>query len=86
MELINKKTELLANIDELKRYFQQPGPDRDFAHDLMRLGICFVVTEENAKLFFAPSRFIGYQDNRRHNHTHNGDRDGREPNAAIEPV
>lgn len=46
MELITKESELLANIKTLKQYLKGSGIDRDFAIDLVRLGICFVVTEE----------------------------------------
>src|SRR4051812_27773733 len=86
MELITRKAELTENIARLQRYLEAPGADRDFALDLIRQGICFVVTEENGKAFFAPSRFIGYRSNTRHDHVHNDDKDGRETNAALEAI
>lgn len=86
MELITRKAELTDNIARLQQYLQGSGPDRDFALDLIRQGICFVVTEQDGKAFFAPSRFVGYRSNTRHDHVHNEDKDGRETNAALEAI
>jgi 5-methylcytosine-specific restriction protein A len=84
MKLVTTASELLENIETLKKYLQSSGADRDFALDLVRQGICFVITEENTTPFFAPSRFIGYKDNTREDHLQNDDKDGRETNAALE--
>jgi hypothetical protein len=86
MELVTKESEVLVNIETLKKYLEGSGVDREFVLDLIRLGICFVVTEENATPFFAPSRFIGYRSNTRHDHLHNEDKDGRETNTALEAL
>ena len=83
MELITQKAELADNIGRLQEYLRGSGADRDFALDLIRKGICFVVTEQDGKPFFSPSRFIGYRSNTRHDHVHNEDKDGRETNAAL---
>lgn len=84
MALITRESELLANIETLKRQLNGSSVDRDFGLDLVRLGICFVVTEEDGSPFFAPSRFVGYRNNTRHNHLHNPDKDGRDTNTALE--
>jgi hypothetical protein len=84
MELITKKSELFANIQTLRRYLRDPGVDRDFALGLVRLGICFAITEEDGNAFFAPSRFVGYRGNTRHHHSNNDEKDGRKTNAALE--
>jgi hypothetical protein len=87
MDLITTESEVLVNIETLKQYLQSSGIDRDFVLDLIQLGICFVVTEENAAPFFAPNRFIGYRNNTRHDHLHNEDKDTRlqrfEPRASA---
>jgi hypothetical protein len=86
MDLITQKTELAENVARLQQYLQGSGSDRDFALDLIRQGICFVVTEEGGATFFSPSRFVGYRSNTRHDHVHNEDKDGRETNAALETI
>ena len=86
MDLITRNTELSENIARLREYLQATGADRDFALDLIRHGICFVITEENGTPVFAPSRFVGYRSNSRHDHVHNEDKDGRETNAALEAI
>jgi hypothetical protein len=86
MELITQKAELVVNIARLQDYVRGSGADRDFAFELIRQGICFVVTEQDGKPFFSPSRFIGYRSNTRHDHVHNEDKDGRETNAALEAI
>jgi putative restriction endonuclease len=86
MELIATKAELSENVARLQQYLHESGADRDFAVDLIRQGICFVVTEQNGKPFFSPSRFVGYRSNTRHDHLHNDDKDGRETNAALEDI
>lgn len=86
MDLITRKAELTENIARLRQYLKSSGADRGFALDFIRQGICFVVTEQDGKAFFAPSRFIGYRSNTRHDHVHNEDRDGRETNAALEAI
>jgi hypothetical protein len=86
MKLITKKSELLENLARLQNYLQQPGVDRDFALELIKQGICFIVVEQDGKLFFGPSRFVGYKSNNRHDHVHSDDKDGRETNVAIEAI
>lgn len=86
MELISCKTELAANIDKLREYLSAPGPDNEFAVELIRSGICFVVTSKAGDVLFAPSRFVGYSQNSRHDHGANEDKDGRETNDAIEQL
>jgi hypothetical protein len=82
MDLMTRKTELFENIARLREYVQITDADRDFALDLSRRGICFVVTEENGKPFFTPSRFVSYRTNSRHDRVQNEDKDGRETNAT----
>lgn len=84
MDLITKESEVLANIETLKQYLN--GAERDFALDLLRHGVCFVITEENGRPFFAPSRFIGYRGNTRNDHLHNEEKYGGATNAALEGV
>lgn len=84
MDLITNNTELFQNIARLSECRQATGADRSFALGLIRHGICFVITEENGSPFFAPSRFVGYRTNSRHDHVRNDDKDGRETNAALD--
>lgn len=84
MDLISSKAELAANIDTLRGYLSSNGVDKEFAVELIRSGTCFVVTTRGAAILFAPSRFVGYAQNSRHDHGTNEDKDGRETNAALE--
>jgi len=83
MELISSRSELLANIAQLREYLRRPGLDRDFASALIRKGRCFVIAAESGELCFAPSRFVGYRTNSRHEHIHNGTKHGSKTNGAI---
>ena len=83
MELISSRSELLGNIAQLREYLRRPGLDRDFASDLVRKGRCFVIAENSGEMCFAPSRFVGYRTNNRHDHLHNGTKHGSKTNDAI---
>lgn len=86
MELITETTELFENVSRLNEYLHKSDTDRDFARDLIRRGICFVVTQQNGNAFFSPSRFVGYRGNTHHDHLRNEEKDGRETNAALDAI
>jgi hypothetical protein len=76
--------EIRQNIDTLAHYLASgSGPDYEFSISLVRVGICFVVTERDGEPFFAPSRFAGYAGNSRLNHVRNKGKHGRDTNPAI---
>jgi hypothetical protein len=83
MRLIRTRSELDENVATLAGYLRDPGVYQEFARRLIGKGICFIVVAIQGEAFFAPSRFVGYCANTRHDHLHNDDKDGRETNGAI---
>lgn len=80
MELISNSADIFRNIE----YLEQALVRRDRrALALIKRGTCFVAYGQNDLVKFAPSRFIGYQDNTFEGHTKNQSKDGRETNPAI---
>ena len=86
MQLVSTRGEIAENIGRLREYLAEPGVHRDYALERIELGICFVVTESSFGLFFAPSRFVGYQSNTHAAHERNDSKDGRDTNEALEVI
>ena len=86
MKLINDKEELIKNIETLEGYLTE-GNDYSTkeATSLIKRGTCFVAYQVDKELRFAPSRFIGYIDNKLEIHSVSH-RDGRETNKAINSI
>lgn len=84
MRLINTKNQLIKNIDTLEGYLTE-GDDysSNEAKSLVKRGTCFVAYKIDRELRFAPSRFIGYTDNKLDKHSASDEKDGRETNKAI---
>ncbi len=84
MRLINTKNQLIKNIDTLEGYLTE-GDDyaANEAKSLVKRGTCFVAYNIDRELRFAPSRFIGYIDNKLDKHSASDEKDGRETNKAI---
>ena len=60
MALINNVDQLRENIQVLETALIS---NNDEAINLVRKGMCFVVSERDGKLSFGPSRFLGYKNN-----------------------
>lgn len=84
MRLINTINQLIKNIDTLEGYLTE-GDDyaADEAKSLVKRGTCFVAYKIDRELRFAPSRFIGYIDNKLDKHSASDEKDGRETNKVI---
>jgi 5-methylcytosine-specific restriction protein A len=87
MKLIITKNQLINNIDTLEGYLT--GGD-DYSNNeataLVKRGTCFVAYKIDKELRFAPSRFIGYVDNKLDKHSASDKKDGRETNKAINKI
>lgn len=84
MKLINNKNQLIKNIDTLEGYLTE-GNDysSNEAKGLVKRGTCFVAYKVENEIRFAPSRFIGYKNNKLEKHSVSEEKDGRETNKAI---
>jgi hypothetical protein len=61
MDLIETRADLIANVETLRRAVgDQSNPYHKYATELVRHGVCFVVTGTRNEPFFSPSRFVGY--------------------------
>lgn len=84
MKLIGNKEQLIKNIDTLEGYLTEGNQfSNNEAKSLVRRGTCFVAYKIENELRFAPSRFIGYVNNKLNKHTASLEKDGRETNKAI---
>lgn len=80
---VNSISEIRHNIQTLSKYaFSKDESERDFYINLIKKGICFVVINKNNKLFYAPSKFVGYANNDINNYTPT-QMSGLETNPAI---
>ncbi|MBK4737355.1 HNH endonuclease [Noviherbaspirillum sp. DKR-6] len=84
MQTILTYDDLLENVDTLRSYSSSPhAEDREYARQLIRQGVCFVVHVAGGEPFFAPSRFVGYKANTRAAHATSPTKDGRITNEVI---
>ncbi len=85
--LVQSLNDILINFNTLSEYYLSNDSDlRTFYLELVKKGTCFVVTKINDDLFFAPSRFVGYLNNRQERHIANQKKDGRITNPIIEKI
>jgi 5-methylcytosine-specific restriction protein A len=87
MKLIENKEQVITNIDTLEGYLTE-GDDysNGEAKSLIKRGTCFVAYLIDTELRFAPSRFIGYIDNKLDKHSASKDKDGRKTNKTINKI
>ncbi|MUG46312.1 HNH endonuclease [Paenibacillus woosongensis] len=85
METVTTWEEIVDNIFRLESY-RHSSEYSEYYLDRLKRGICFVVFERGGRLFFGPSRFIGYKNNNIDVHTNNEDKHGGITNKAITKI
>ena len=83
MNVVTHVDQIRNNIAELERGRTTRGNALDEYQALIKRGTCFLPYISETGLAFAPSRFIGYIDNKLATHADNPVRNGRVTNAAI---
>lgn len=87
MRLVSKKQQIIDNILILEKYLlSDNAEEREFAGNLIRRGLTIVVYKIDGENHFAPSRFIGYQNNGMNAHITNDEKDGKETNPVITKI
>lgn len=86
MNVVGTLEQIKSNIAELERGRRSSDETQVEYRALIKRGTCFLPYESQAGLSFAPSRFIGYINNKLATHASNPIRDGRITNAAINQV
>lgn len=87
MHLITIIDQLIKNIETLENYLTEEDENsRIEATLLVKRGTCFVAYNINEELRFAPSRFIGYIDNKLDKHSSSLEKDGGETNKVINEI
>lgn len=84
MKLISTKKQLIKNIDILEGYLTEGGQySNSQAKSLIKRGTCFVAYTIGKEIRFAPSRFLGYTDNKLEKHSKSKVKDGRQTNRIL---
>jgi len=99
---VESREDIIKNIRTLERYRNSKNKEEnEFYKQTIGKGFCFVVLEVNGKLYFGPSRFVGYMNNTMEEHLKKrqaGDemvvfegkeryqRDGRDTNPRIDRI
>lgn len=83
MNVVTTLEQIKNNIAELERGRRAGGKALEEYQALIKRGTCFLPYESEKGLSFAPSRFVGYIDNKLATHANNQIRDGRDTNVAI---
>ena len=87
MELIETLPKLIKNTLYLEEKLNSKSvSDKEEASNLLKDGICFVKYIKQEKVFFAPSRFIGYSDNTLLKHKNNREKHGSKTNNRIKRI
>lgn len=84
MQLIQSRSQLIRNILKLESYRNSNDPFiHDYYRSLLKNGFCYVMYRNENKIYFGPSRFIGYVNNNPHSHSKNEAKHGAATNNAI---
>ncbi|SFQ02433.1 HNH endonuclease [Nitrosomonas cryotolerans] len=86
MKIVTTLEQIEKNIVELERGRAARGKELEEYRALIKRGTCFLPYESQRSLSFAPSRFVGYIDNKLAIHANNPKRDGRITNVAINGI
>jgi len=86
MKAVTSLAQIDKNIRELERGRRAKDEQLDEYLSLIRLGTCFVPYKSKAGIAFAPSRFVGYIENKLISHAQNSSRDGRVTTAALSEI
>ena len=86
MKAVISLDQIDKNIRELERGRRAIDEKLDEYLSLIRLGTCFVAYKSESGIAFAPSRFVGYIENKLTSHAKNFGRDGRVTNAALSKI
>jgi hypothetical protein len=86
MKVVKTRKQIANNITELERGRNPRGKNFKEYRKLIKLGICFLPYKSQKGLSFAPSRFVGYVNNKLATHADNLDKNGRKTNDAINSV
>jgi len=87
MKIITSYDDLYKNVLRLEAYRAAPSGAQYFAYQaLVKRGTCFVPYLAENTICFAPSRFVGYENNDIDSHVSNDAKDGRVTNEAISIV
>ncbi len=81
--IVDSWIEIKQNILTLENYRKSQGKEHNYYLERIKRGTCFIAYEYEGTIHFAPSRFIGYQENSISKHQHNDLKDGRITNKAI---
>lgn len=85
--LVETAAQVAANLRTLEHLRSRPLDDGHRAYEqLIKRGTCFVPYVVDGGIAFAPSRFIGYQDNSIERHLANTGKDGRTTNKALHGI
>jgi 5-methylcytosine-specific restriction protein A len=84
MKLISNIEQLEKNLETVEFYLSE-GTDfeKEKTEGLVKAGACFVAYQIGNEMRFAPSRFVGYQNNKLTQHL-DSDKDGRDTNVVIQ--
>ncbi len=87
MDLIETLPELIKNTLFLEEKLNsENSSDWKIASNLLKDGICFVKYIHQDKVYFAPSRFIGYANNTLQKQIDNGEKHGSTTNNRIKRI
>ena len=87
MKVVTTVDQILTNISELERARGASSKELQSAYrQLIKRGTCFLSYKSDAGIAFAPSRFVGYVNNKMASHAANLNKDGRITNAALRRV
>ena len=87
MKVVETLEEIMENTKTIDKYLNlDDSVQKEFAKDLVKRGICFIVLDRESKLRFYPSRFVGYKKNDYQKHINNYEKDGRDTNPAISKI
>lgn len=85
MKLIKTRGQLISNIESVENYLTNGTEiEKKDIRKLIRKGKCLVAYKANNETRFAPSRFLGYVDNKLNKHQKSNTKDGREANVVIQ--
>jgi 5-methylcytosine-specific restriction protein A len=84
--LITNLDQLIQNIETIENYITEGSDDEKLeTSKLIMRGICFVAYTVGLEIRFAPSKFLGYTNNKLNKYP-KSDTDGRETNKAINAI
>jgi len=85
MQIVKTLKDIMNNANKIDEYLCD-GANKEFAKELIKKDVYFLVVKKGSELRFYPSCYLGYKDNSHDKHINNDEKDRKEISQNITKI